>query len=170
MAAAHLPYRACVGLALFNAQGLVFCGERRDTPGAWQMPQGGIQKGEEPRRAALRELKEEIGVSSAEIFGQTREPLRYDFPDFLQHRSVYQGKYRGQEQHWFALRFLGPDSEIDLIAHNDHEGPEFSAWRWVELVEVPRLIVPFKRAVYEAVAEAFKPLVLQLRGISGPPR
>lgn len=158
-----LPYRACVGIALFNHQGLVFCGERRDTPGAWQMPQGGIQKGEDPRLAAMRELREEIGVSHAEIIGETSSVLRYDFPDFLQHRSIYKGKYRGQEQHWFALRFTGHDSDIDLVAHNDHEGPEFTAWRWVELTDIPKLIVPFKRAVYESVVAEFTPLVSRLR-------
>jgi putative (di)nucleoside polyphosphate hydrolase len=127
------------------------------------MPQGGIQKGEPPEAAALRELREEIGVKNAEIVGRSVKTHRYDFPDFLQHRLVYKGKYRGQEQHWFALRFLGKDEEIDLVAHNDHEGPEFSSWRWVELEEVPKLIVPFKRAVYDAVAEEFRPVVEKIR-------
>lgn len=156
---ATLPYRSCVGIMLINHDGRVFCGERRDTPGAWQMPQGGIQKGEDPKVAALRELHEEIGVSKAEIIGQTAQTYRYDFPDFLQHRSVYKGKYRGQEQHWFALRFLGDDGDIDLVAHNDEEGPEFIAWKWVQLPEVAQLIVPFKRAVYEGVAAEFEPLI-----------
>lgn len=156
---ATLPYRACVGIMLINHDGRVFCGERRDTPGAWQMPQGGIQKGEEPHVAALRELHEEIGVSKAEIIGQTAKTYTYDFPDFLQHRSVYKGKYRGQEQHWFALRFLGSDADIDLVAHNDQEGPEFTAWKWVPHTDVPRLIVPFKRAVYEHVTAEFAPLI-----------
>lgn len=159
MQTATLPYRSCVGIMLINHDGRVFCGERRDTPGAWQMPQGGIQKGEEPRVAALRELHEEIGVSKAEIIGQTAGTYRYDFPDFLQHRSVYKGKYRGQEQHWFALRFLGTNDDIDLVAHNDEEGPEFIAWKWVPLAEVSQLIVPFKRAVYDNVVAEFKPLI-----------
>lgn len=158
-----LPYRACVGLMLVNADGRIFCGERRDTPGAWQMPQGGIQKGEAPEDAAMRELKEEIGVTKATIIGRCKEILRYDFPDFLQHRSIYKGKYRGQEQHWFALQFLGSDKDIDLVAHNDHEGPEFLSWRWVELEEVPKLIVPFKRAVYEAVVAEFRPFITARR-------
>ncbi len=143
---------------LINREGKIFCGERRDTPGAWQMPQGGLRKGEPPEEAALRELKEEIGVDGAEIIGRTQTPLRYDFPDFLEHRSVYRGKYRGQEQHWFALRFTGDDTEIDLVAHNDHEGPEFTAWRWCSPPDMLANIVPFKRAVYEAVLAEFAPL------------
>ncbi len=154
-----LTYRSCVGIMLINHEGRIFFGERRDTPGAWQMPQGGIQKGEAPRDAAIRELYEEVGVSKAEIIGQTATTYRYDFPDFLQHRSVYKGKYRGQDQHWFALRFSGTDADIDLVAHNDDEGPEFVAWQWVSLPEVSQLIVPFKRAVYEGVSAEFKPLV-----------
>ncbi|MBI3419010.1 MAG: RNA pyrophosphohydrolase [Proteobacteria bacterium] len=159
MNAAPLPYRACVGLMLINSEGKIFCGERRDTPGAWQMPQGGIQKGEDLSVAALRELKEEIGVEKAEIIGQTKAPYRYDFPDFLEHHSIYKGKYRGQEQHWVALRFLGTDVDIDLVRYNDHEGPEFVAWRWCAPQEVVNNIVPFKRAVYEAVVEEFAPLL-----------
>ncbi|NDE90520.1 MAG: RNA pyrophosphohydrolase [Alphaproteobacteria bacterium] len=157
-----LPYRACVGIMLINQDGHVFMGERRDTPGAWQMPQGGIQKDEDPRVAALRELYEEIGVSKAEIIGQTAQTYRYDFPDFLQHRSVYKGKYRGQDQHWFALRFLGTDADVDLVAHNDAEGPEFIAWKWVPIEQVSQLIVPFKRAVYDGVVAEFRPLIKQL--------
>ncbi|MBY0428770.1 MAG: RNA pyrophosphohydrolase [Alphaproteobacteria bacterium] len=163
MQAPTLPYRSCVGIMLINHDGRVFCGERRDTPGAWQMPQGGIQKGEDPSVAVLRELHEEIGVSKAEIIGQTAQTYRYDFPDFLQHRSVYKGKYRGQEQHWFALRFLGSDNDIDLVTHNDEEGPEFIAWKWVGLSEVSRLIVPFKRAVYDNVVAEFKPLIERIK-------
>lgn len=158
-----LPYRPCVGLMLINAAGLVFCGERRDTPGAWQMPQGGIQKGEAAEAAAMRELKEEIGVTKAVIIGQSKQAYRYDFPDYLNHHSVYKGKYRGQEQHWFALKFTGTDADIDLIAHNDHEGPEFAQWRWAEPADVPKMIVPFKRGVYENVLLEFTPLVDAVR-------
>lgn len=157
---AALPYRLCVGLMLIGPGGKVFCGERRDTPGAWQMPQGGIQKGEDPALAAMRELKEEIGVEErhAVILARTKACYRYDFPDFLEHHSVYKGKYRGQEQCWFALRFIGTDADIDLVKHNDHEGPEFGRWEWVTPDEAIKRIVPFKRAVYEAVFEEFASL------------
>jgi len=149
----RLPYRRGVGIALFNRSGLVFAGERIDTPGAWQMPQGGIDHGEEPWQTALRELKEEVGTDKAEHLAET-DWLRYDLPpDVVRH--VWRGKYRGQEQKWFAARFLGTDEDIDLDA--DHH-PEFRAWRWVELAELPGLIVPFKRALYTAVAEAFAAL------------
>ncbi len=163
MNAISLPYRLCVGLMLVNPEGLVFCGERRDTPGAWQMPQGGIQKDEAPLTAAFREMKEEIGVTKAELLAQARTTFSYDFPDYLERHSVYKGKYRGQEQHWFAFRFTGGDADIDLITHNDHEGPEFSQWRWVEAQELPRLIVPFKRKVYESVVTEFAPVIEKLK-------
>jgi putative (di)nucleoside polyphosphate hydrolase len=155
---------------LINQDGRIFCAERHDTPGAWQMPQGGVQKDEDPALAAKRELYEEIGVDKAEIIGRASTLYRYDFPDFLHHHSVYKGKYRGQEQQWFAFRFTGQDSDIDLLTHNDHEGPEFGAWKWVELEEIVRLIVPFKRAVYEAVAAEFKPLVEEIRRKAGKAR
>jgi putative (di)nucleoside polyphosphate hydrolase len=154
-----LPYRPCVGLMLINAQGRIFCGERRDTPGAWQMPQGGIQKGEDMELAARRELKEEIGVEKAEVLGRTKVAFRYDFPDFLEHHSIYRGKYRGQEQFWFLFRYLGTDAEVDLVKYNDHEGPEFGKWEWCAPEEVLRRIVPFKRAVYESVLQEFAPLI-----------
>jgi putative (di)nucleoside polyphosphate hydrolase len=158
-----LPYRACVGIMLINAKGRVFCGERCDTPGAWQMPQGGIQQGEEPAVAAKRELKEEIGVTNAAIIARSSQTYRYDFPDFLNHHSVYKGKYRGQEQYWFAFRFEGTDADIDLVSHNDDEGPEFKNWKWVELEETPRLIVPFKRQVYESIVAEFLPVVTAVK-------
>lgn len=147
---ATLPYRPCVGIALFNRDGLVFAAERIDTPGAWQMPQGGIDKGEEPRAAALRELEEEIGTRSAEIIGESADWLTYDLPPELVGK-VWKGKYRGQRQKWFALRFTGRDADIDIVTKH----PEFKAWRWLALADLPDLIVPFKRAVYEAVAREF---------------
>jgi len=147
---AALPYRRGVGIALFNAEGRVFAAERIDTPGAWQMPQGGIDRDEDPWPAALRELEEEIGTAKAVLLGET-DWLRYDLPpDLVGH--VWKGKYRGQEQKWFAARFTGTDSNIDLEADSH---PEFRAWRWVQLGELPELIVPFKRPLYLAVVEAF---------------
>ena len=160
-----LPYRRGVGLCLFNPQGLVLVAERRDRRGAWQMPQGGIQKDEDARMTALRELKEEIGTDNAEIIAVLPEKLRYEFPDWMQYRGgIFRGKYRGQEQEWFALRFLGQDSEIDLSGEHEPENPEFIAWRWAELSETPKLIVDFKREVYERVAREFAPLAATLAG------
>ena len=162
-----LPYRRGAGLCLFNKHGHVFIAERRDQPGAWQMPQGGIQKDEDPMVAALRELKEEIGTDNAKIIAKIPELLRYEFPDWLQKRRIVQGsnndlifkgKYRGQEQIWFALLFLGEDSEIDLSGKFETEKPEFVAWKWASMEEALELIVPFKRPVYEKVATAFAPL------------
>jgi putative (di)nucleoside polyphosphate hydrolase len=159
-----LPYRNGVGLCLFNADGLVLCAERRDKPGAWQMPQGGVQKGEDPKIAALRELKEEIGTDSAEIIAQYPDVLRYEFPDYLQYRNgVFRGKYRGQEQIWFALRFLGQDSDISISGTFEPERPEFISWRWIPLHETSGLIVDFKRPVYDRVIEAFASLAEAIR-------
>ena len=162
-----LPYRYGVGICLFNAQGQVLVAERRDRSGAWQMPQGGVQKGEEPVKAIFREMKEEIGTDNARIIAKVPEILRYEFPDWLQNRRismdsatgpVFRGKYRGQEQEWFALRFLGQDSQIDLSGENEPELPEFVTWKWAHLRETPDMIVPFKRAAYNRVVEAFTPI------------
>lgn len=162
-----LPYRRGVGMCLFNAEGLILVAERRDRRGAWQMPQGGVQKGEESDKAVLRELKEEIGTDNARIVAKVPEFLRYEFPDWLQNRRmsndgvngpVFHGKYRGQEQEWFALRFLGQDSEIDLSGRDEPELPEFVAWKWVPLKDAPGMIVSFKKPAYERVAEFFSPL------------
>ena len=147
---ASLPYRRGVGIALFNSAGKVLAAERIDTPGAWQMPQGGLDKGEEPWPAALRELKEEIGTAKAEKLHET-DWLRYELPQGLV-SHVWHGKYRGQEQKWFAARFTGADTDIDLTADKH---PEFRAWRWVRLSELPDLIVPFKRELYVSVVTAF---------------
>ncbi len=161
----ELPYRKCAGLMLINRDGLVFIGERRDTPGAWQMPQGGIQKGEEPETAAWRELKEEIGVTKARLAARSKGLLRYEFPDYLDRRHAhFAGKYRGQEQWWFGFEFQGTDdADIDLVKHNDHEGPEFARWRWADVNEAVELIIPFKRDVYRQIAEEFAPVIAAIK-------
>jgi putative (di)nucleoside polyphosphate hydrolase len=153
-------YRRGVGVMLFNPAGQVFVARRRDaagTPGgeAWQMPQGGIDLGEEPRAAALRELDEEIGTANAEIVAETRHWLMYDLPDELVGK-VWGGRYRGQAQKWFAARFLGRDGEIDLAKHHE---PEFSEWKWAPLDALPGLIVGFKRELYTAIVAELGPKV-----------
>ena len=149
-----LPYRPCVGIMLFNHDGKVFVGKRIDqTVESWQMPQGGIDKGETPTQAALRELQEEVGTDKAEIIAEMEDWITYDLPPHLVGVALH-GKYRGQRQKWFALRFTGSDADIDLAAHE----PEFSAFQWVSLEALPGLIVPFKRESYKAVIAAFKSL------------
>jgi putative (di)nucleoside polyphosphate hydrolase len=149
-------YRRGVGVMLFNAAGLVFVAKRKDTPGeAWQMPQGGIDEGEDPRAAALRELGEEIGTADAEIVAETRNWLLYDLPDDLVGK-VWGGKYRGQAQKWFAARFLGSDADIDLAKHHD---PEFSDWKWAPLEALPEIIIGFKRDLYAALVAELGPKV-----------
>ncbi|QDY71254.1 RNA pyrophosphohydrolase [Qingshengfaniella alkalisoli] len=150
-----LPYRPCVGVMLVNKDGQVFVGQRIDNPGpAWQMPQGGIDKGEDPRDAALRELWEETGVTSdlVTVEAQTVERIAYDLPHDLVPK-IWKGRYRGQLQLWFLLRFYGTDADIRI----DTDHPEFSAWRWLDPEELPGQIVPFKRVVYEAVLDEFRP-------------
>lgn len=152
-----LPYRDNVGACLFNAAGLVLVARRADVPnaegpaGGWQLPQGGLDPGEDPRIAVFRELEEEIGTARAEILAEHPEWLTYDLPPELIGKAL-KGKFRGQRQRWFALRFLGQDADIrlDLDPH-----PEFDAWRWVRLGELPSLIVPFKRPIYEVLARDF---------------
>ncbi len=152
--APDLPYRPCVGLMLFSRKGEVFVGKRIDqTVEGWQMPQGGIDKGEEPREAALRELEEETGTAKAEIIGEMDDWLTYDLPAHLI-GIAFHGRYRGQRQKWFALRFLGDDSDINIFSHE----PEFAEWKWLSLAALPAVIVPFKRDTYKAVISAFKHL------------
>jgi putative (di)nucleoside polyphosphate hydrolase len=156
-----LPYRPCVGIALFNRAGLVFVGKRRpervgndiDETYAWQMPQGGIDDGESPYEAALRELYEEAGVRSVSLLAEAPEWYAYDLPFAVAGRA-WRGRYRGQTQKWFALCFDGADDEIDIRHPGGHK-PEFDAWRWERLDRLPALIIPFKRAVYEKVVAAF---------------
>jgi putative (di)nucleoside polyphosphate hydrolase len=146
-------YRPNVGLALFSKAGHVFLGRRINGRGPfqWQMPQGGVDKGEDPGAAALRELDEEIGVADklVDVLEETTDWLYYDFPPDLKRRLG--GPYLGQRQKWFALRFKGSDGDVRLDKHT----PEFDAWRWALLEEAPSLIVPFKRPVYEEVASRF---------------
>lgn len=147
-------YRPGVGLMLFDRKGRVFVARRNDTPDAWQMPQGGIDEGEDPRAAALRELAEETGVTNAEIVGESEDWIAYDLPEDLR-KKVWKGRYRGQRQKWYALRHLGTDKDIDLNAHE----AEFDAWRWVELDALETLIVPFKRELYRRVVAELGPIV-----------
>ena len=147
-----LPYRPCVGIMLFNQDGKVFVGKRIDqTVEGWQMPQGGIDKGETPVEAVLRELQEEVGTDKADVLGEMEDWITYDLPAHLV-GVAFHGKYKGQRQKWFALRFTGTDADIDLTAHD----PEFSDFQWVTLDALPGLIVPFKRETYKAVIAALK--------------
>jgi putative (di)nucleoside polyphosphate hydrolase len=164
---ANLPlperdYRPNVGAALFNRDGLVLIARRAGLPRhaafAWQMPQGGIDRGEAPERAVLRELAEEVGTNRAEIMGMHPGWLCYELP------GPRRGRYKGQAQLWFALRFLGTDADIRLDADTHIE---FDEWRWAELAELPDLVVPFKRAVYEVVAREFAPFAIQARNLAG---
>ena len=158
-----LPYRPGVGVMLFNRDGLVFIGRRLHGPEhvdlthSWQMPQGGIDPGEEPWPAALRELREETNIRSVERLGAIGDWLTYDIPREIVGQA-WKGKYRGQKQKWFAMRFTGDESEID-VAHPDgaHEA-EFSAWRWEPVKNLPGLVVPFKRRIYEQVVDVFAKL------------
>lgn len=156
-----LPYRPCVGVMLLNRAGKVWIGRRaddpnvqEDEPGAWQMPQGGIDEGEDPQPAALRELLEETGIGNVEVLAETDGWLTYDLPEHLVGVAL-RGKYRGQKQKWYAMRYLGEDADIDLAKAEDDE---FDAWRWEDAAALPELIVPFKRPVYEQVVAAFRHL------------
>jgi putative (di)nucleoside polyphosphate hydrolase len=155
----QLPIRACVGIMLLNRDGKVWVGRRKPkwagdhAAQIWQMPQGGIEKYEPPRIAALRELREETGVSSVEVLAEHPEWLTYELPENLLGVAL-KGRYRGQRQKWFAMRFLGDDSEIDISARNGLKA-EFESWRWAPISVVPKLIIPYKREVYEQVTGTF---------------
>jgi putative (di)nucleoside polyphosphate hydrolase len=160
-----LNYRPCVGIMLFNRAGLVFVGRRRGKGVPehlrqgyeWQMPQGGIDHGEHPYRAALRELREETNVSSTAFLAESPDWYSYDLPAGSLKKS-WKGRFQGQRQKWFALSFQGEDSEIDIYTPAGGQPPEFDAWRWEEVGRLAELIVPFKRPVYEKVVEAFEHL------------
>jgi putative (di)nucleoside polyphosphate hydrolase len=148
-------YRPGVGIMLLDAERRVFVGRRVDMAGEnWQMPQGGIDRGESPLEAALRELKEEIGTDKAEFLAESAGWLRYEVPHGVA-RRVWQGRYRGQMQKWFAMRFTGTDGDIDVATAH----PEFNAWRWVAAADLPALIVPFKRRLYHDILAEFGKLV-----------
>lgn len=163
MDATALPYRPCVGIMVLNRVDRIWVGQRADAPGDaegrgvwWQMPQGGIDDNEDPARAALRELREETAIKTVEIIAETPEWLTYDLPSHLIGKA-WGGRYRGQRQKWFAVRFLGEDTEIDLgIPGTQHA--EFLAWRWCGADELAEAVVPFKRDVYERVLDTFRPI------------
>lgn len=151
----HPRYRPCVGLMLINRDGNIFVGKRIDVPGEhWQMPQGGIDAGETPEQAAIRELAEETGTDKAVIIGVSEGWLRYDLPKDIAGK-IWRGRYCGQTQRWFALRYTGTDDDIDINAHK----PEFTDWRWSGIDSLVDGIIPFKRDIYRAVVDEFRDLV-----------
>ncbi|MCT4635995.1 MAG: RNA pyrophosphohydrolase [Rickettsiales bacterium] len=154
-----LPYRPGVGIMIINDKFEVFVGKRIDSKTeAWQMPQGGIDDGEVPRGAVLREMKEEIGTDNAEILAETKQWYHYDLPFYLISK-LWNGRYRGQRQKWFLLKYLGKDKDIKI----DNEHPEFASWKWVKMEELPQIIVPFKKKLYISVIEEFRDTIISLK-------
>ena len=155
-------YRPCVGVMLLNKDGLVFVGRRKNrrlvehvAPGyEWQMPQGGIDEGETPLAAAVREMREETNVASAKLLAEARDWYSYDLPVDI-YQKAWKGRFQGQRQRWFAFRFVGPEREIDIFRPAGGAKPEFDAWKWVAMAELPQMIIPFKRPVYEKVVLDF---------------
>lgn len=160
-----LPYRPCVGIMVLNAEGLVWIGHRiaqpdsefAGTPMLWQMPQGGIDEGEDPYPAALRELREETGMTSVTLLAEAPSWIRYDLPENLV-GVAFKGRYRGQTQKWFALRFTGDENEIRINPPPGGHEAEFDRWTWAPMDGLPDLIVPFKRHTYVEVVAAFRHL------------
>jgi putative (di)nucleoside polyphosphate hydrolase len=142
-----LPYRNGVGIMIFNDQKKIFVGKRIDNQEAWQMPQGGVDKDEDYETAAKRELFEETGIQSVRIVQSSKQEFIYHLLG-----KIWKGKYKGQKQKWFLMKFLGPDSEINI----SQKHPEFNEWKWVDLDELPRLIVPFKKKLYESIIKEFR--------------
>ena len=156
---AKLPYRPSVGLMILNSKFEVFVGRRIDSKSeAWQMPQGGIDEGETPEKAAIREMKEEVGTDNAKIISKTKQWYKYDLPNYLISK-LWNGRYRGQRQKWFLLQFLGEDSEINI----NYQNAEFTDWKWVKIEELTNIIVPFKKNLYISVIEEFRDIFLALR-------
>ena len=152
------PYRPCVGIMLLNGKGRVFVGNRADVDGDhWQMPQGGIDPGETPRDAALRELAEETGTDKAEIVAESADWLSYDLPPEFA-AIAWKGRYRGQTQRWFAMRFKGKDADIDLASSHG----EFAEWRWADIETLPAMVIGFKRPIYEAVVREFRSIARKI--------
>ena len=149
-----LPYRKGVGMMVFNDKKKIFVGKRIDNQTAWQMPQGGVDNNEDYETAAKRELFEETGIESIRIVKKSKEMYTYDLPEYLLGK-IWKGKYKGQKQNWFLMKFLGPDSEINL----KQKYPEFNQWKWVDIDELPKLIVPFKKKLYLSVIREFNKFI-----------
>ena len=146
----NLPYRKGVGMMVFNDDKKIFVGKRIDNQKAWQMPQGGVDENEDCFSAARRELYEETGIQSIRVIEKSKEKYTYDLPEYLLGK-IWKGKYKGQRQRWFLIKFLGPDSEINL----NQKYPEFNEWKWVDIDELPKIIVPFKKKLYLSIIKEF---------------
>mgnify|MGYP000552691455 FL=1 len=150
----NLPYRKGVGMMVFNDDKKIFVGKRIDNQKAWQMPQGGVDENEGCLSAAKRELYEETGIQSIRIIEKSKEKYTYDLPEYLLGK-IWKGKYKGQKQRWFLIKFLGPDSEINL----NQKCAEFNEWKWVDIDELSKLIVPFKKELYLSVIKEFQSFI-----------
>ena len=150
----NLPYRKGVGMMVFNDDKKIFVGKRIDNQKAWQMPQGGVDENEDCLSAARRELYEETGIQSIRVIEKSKEKYTYDLPEYL-FGKIWKGKYKGQKQRWFLIKFLGPDSEINL----NQKCAEFNEWKWVDIDELSKLIVPFKKELYLSVVKEFQSFI-----------